>query len=69
MIRFRELRLERTAEFLAAGYKQRHIFPHRIYHLPKAGPDGFALATRMRGGCRLEQLWELVLFADDALTR
>jgi peptidoglycan/xylan/chitin deacetylase (PgdA/CDA1 family) len=66
--RFREIGVERMAEFVAAGYKQRHTFPHRIYHLPKAGPDGYQLATRMRGRCRLEQLWELVLFADEGLT-
>lgn len=69
MIRFREIGLERTPDFLAAGHKQRHVFPHRIYHLPKAGPDGYELAMRMRGRCKLEQLWELVLFADEALAR
>jgi peptidoglycan/xylan/chitin deacetylase (PgdA/CDA1 family) len=65
--RFREIGPERTPEFLAAGYRQRHVFPHRVYHLPKAGPDGCKLAARMCGPCALEQLWEIVLYADETL--
>lgn len=37
----------RLEEFLAKGYKQRHFFPHAVYRLPKAGPDGQRLAQWM----------------------
>jgi peptidoglycan/xylan/chitin deacetylase (PgdA/CDA1 family) len=66
-IRFREVARDRLEHLLAAGFRNRHVFPHRLYHLPKSGPDGFDLAKRMRGRCTLEQLWELVLFADAEL--
>jgi hypothetical protein len=58
---------ERTGEFLERGFKKRHVFPHRMYYLPKCGPDGFKLANWMCGPCRPDQLWELVLYADDAV--
>lgn len=61
---FRVVGAERAEEFLAAGYRRRDFFPHRIYHLPKCGPDGFRLAQWM---CDLDDpsaMWELVLYAD-----
>lgn len=61
---FRHIGTDRTAEFLAKGFKQRWVFPHRVYYLPKCGPDGFKLATRMLGSTDLDACWEVVLYAD-----
>lgn len=58
----REAGPERLPDFLGAGYKQRHFFPHRMYQLPKGGIDGLKLAERM---CRIDdpaRLAQLVLF-------
>jgi hypothetical protein len=66
--RFREIRPAREAEFVAKGFKQRHFFPHRAYHLPKCGPDGFRLGTSMCGRTEPNEFWEIVLYADSSLT-
>jgi hypothetical protein len=63
---FREITDERAGEFVAKGHKRRHFFPHRIYHLPKCGPDGFRLAQRMCAKDDPTAMWELVLYADPA---
>ena len=60
---FREAPLEALPGFVAAGYKQRHFFPHRFYYLPKCGPDGFKLARWMGANNDLRQHWQIVLFA------
>jgi hypothetical protein len=60
---FREVAPERRDEFVAKGYKQRHFFPHRIYYLPKCGPDGYLLARWMCGEGDPNRSWELVLYA------
>jgi hypothetical protein len=60
---FREVSEQREAEFVNRGFKKRHFFPHRIYYLPKGGPDAFKLAGRMCGNVGLHQLWEIVLYA------
>lgn len=65
---FREISNDREDEFYRKGYKRRYFFPHRVYHLPKAGPDGYKLATWMCGPCEPDQLWEIILYADDSLT-
>jgi len=64
--RFREIGPERADEFVARGYKRKHFFPYHCYYLPKCGPDGFKLAQRMCGPCRLEQVWEVVVYAHPA---
>jgi hypothetical protein len=61
---FREVGAERVDEFVAAGHRRRHFFPHRVYQLPKCGPDGFQLAARMCGNEDPAAMWELVLYAD-----
>jgi hypothetical protein len=61
--RYREISPERTDEFLAKGYKYRHVFAHQLYFLPKCGPDGFQLARQMCGSNRLDESWEIVLYA------
>ncbi len=60
---FRETSEMQLKEFLYKGYKQRYFFPHRIYYLPKCGPDGFKLAHRMFGESDPNKLWEVVLYA------
>src|SRR5215510_16782 len=62
-VRYHEIGPERIIEFLTRGYKRRHTFPHRLYYLPKCGPDGLQLARSMCGPCRLDELSEIVLYA------
>lgn len=54
---------ESAENFLSAGFKQRYWFPHRIYCLPKGGPDGLKLANRMTGRREPERMREFVLYA------
>ena len=63
-IHFHEASAERAAEYVGKGGKRRDFFPHRIFYLPKCGPDGFKLAERMGGWSDLDSMWELVLFAE-----
>lgn len=63
---FREVAAERADEFVAKGHKRRHFFPHRIYHLPKCGPDGLKLAAAMCGVDDPAAMSEIVLYADEA---
>jgi len=58
----REAGPERLPDFLAAGFRQRHFFPHRVYQLPKGGVDGLKLATRMSGISDPARLAQVVLF-------
>ncbi|MGH7791118.1 MAG: hypothetical protein ACREOB_02260, partial [Thermodesulfobacteriota bacterium] len=60
---FREITDERMEEYLYKGYKKRHFFPHRIYYIPKCGPDGYKLAYRMCGERNPNKHWEVVLHA------
>lgn len=65
---FREVSADRAGELVARGHRLRHFFPHRVYHLPKCGPDGLQLAGRMCDREEPAAMWELVLYADgDAL--
>ncbi len=54
---------EMETEFLAKGFRKRHIFPHRVYRLPKGGPDGLRLARSMTGIDDPSRQRELVLCA------
>ncbi len=51
------------ASFVAAGYNPSFFFPHRVHWLPKCGPDGLKLASRMCGVEDPGQLWQIVLYA------
>src|SRR5262249_34407092 len=62
-VRYHEIAPGRAGEFLARGYKGRHVFAHQFYYLPKCGPDGLQLAHNMCGPCRPEELSEIVLYA------
>ena len=61
---YRRISAERIEEFFQKGYKKKYFFPHKIYYLPKCGPDGFKLAKWMHGDCNLNQMWEVVIYAD-----
>jgi len=63
--RFREVSGDRLAEFRQRGFHERHIFPHRLYFLPRAGSDGMKLARAMYGVSRADRLRQIVLFATE----
>ncbi len=60
---FREAPESRRAEFVGAGFKERHFFPHRVFVVPKGGPDGYKLATRMLGATDPGRMLEFLLYA------
>ena len=60
---FREITEDRVEEFFHKGYKKRYFFPHRIYYVPRPGPDALRLAHRMCGMFVPDALWEVLLFA------
>ncbi len=59
--------MERAEEYVAKGHERRRFFPHRVYHLPKCGPDGFRLAQDMCRQRNPSRMWEIVLYADPAM--
>jgi hypothetical protein len=61
--RFREITPDRLGEFLKKGFKARHVFPHRLYYLPRCGSDGMKLARSMYGVTHADRLRQVVLFA------
>lgn len=65
-VRWRAVGAERGPELVAAGHRERGVFPHRVLFLPRPGPDGFKLARRMCGPLEAASFWELLLFADEA---
>jgi hypothetical protein len=64
---FREIARGREGEFLTRGYRARHVFAHRLYQLPKCGPDGYKLALDACGQRDLSAHWQVLLYADPAL--
>ena len=46
---FRQIGAERADEWVAKGHRRRHFFAHRLFQLPKCGPDGYKLAQAMCG--------------------
>jgi hypothetical protein len=64
---FHQVDEDRADEFVRKGYRRRHVFAHRLYRLPKCGPDAMKLATWMRDTRDPNRLWELVLFAAPSL--
>lgn len=61
--------VERAGEWVAKGHKLRRFFPHRLFVLPKCGPDGYRVAQAMWGLEDLEAHWQLLLYADPGLIR
>jgi len=55
-VRFRE----------ASGGPSGLLFPHRVYYLPKAGPNALHLASRMCGTRQFGRFWEVLLHANGA---
>jgi hypothetical protein len=64
---FRQVGAERAEEWMAKGHKLRHFFAHRLFHLPKCGPDGYRVAQAMCGLNDLGAHWQLLMYADQAL--
>ena len=64
---FRQIGAERATEWEEKGHKRRHFFAHRLFQLPKCGPDGYKVAQRMCGEQELDHHWQLLLYADPAL--
>ena len=60
---FREAPDGSMPQFAATGFKQRHFFPHRVFVLPKGGPDGYKLSQRMGVSDDPSVLLEFVLYA------
>ncbi|MCB9089568.1 MAG: hypothetical protein H6628_14800 [Calditrichae bacterium] len=65
--RYRDFSSQSREAFLQAGYKPRYFFPHKSFFLPRCGPDGYKMARRMTGRVLPDQLWEIVLYAGDAV--
>lgn len=61
--RFRQFSEARRDEFFQKGYKKRHFFPHRVYFIPKSGPDHLKLAQAMCGISEPYKLVELILYS------
>jgi|GEM_PF-1123596 len=66
--RYREASYELSPRFRQKGHLERNFFPHRIYFLPKAGPDGLRMAAYFHGLRNPEKCWQLVLFAHPSVT-
>jgi hypothetical protein len=66
---FRQIGAERAAEWEEKGHRRRHFFAHRLFQLPKCGPDGYRIAERMCGERDLNRHWQLLLYADPALVK
>jgi hypothetical protein len=66
---FRQIGAERAAEWEEKGHRRRHFFAHRLFQLPKCGPDGYKIAARLCGERTLDYHWQLLLFADPALVQ
>ena len=64
--RFRDVAGDRLAEFVSKGFRARHVFPHRLYYLPRPGSDGVKLARSMYGISGADRLWQIAVFARGA---
>ena len=60
--RFREITDARRGEFFRSGCPERYFFPHRLYYIPKCGPDGLKVARRIRQIDDPSQLWQVNLY-------
>jgi hypothetical protein len=64
MSTFHELTAQCEDDWEALGHRRRHFFAHRVYRLPKCGPDGYKLTHRMTGHTDPAVMGEIVLYAD-----
>jgi hypothetical protein len=60
---YRELDAQWLSRFVDLGYPKTHIFPHKIFAIPKPGPDAERLAKWMLGDQRGLTHWTLLLHA------
>ncbi len=60
---YRELPSDRIEEFYSKGFKKRHFFPHKIFYLPKPGPDGYKIASKIFGKVNPADMIEVVIYA------
>lgn len=66
-IRYREVSEGMRDQFVARGYRSRHVFPHQIYFIPTCGPDALKLAEAMCGIDSPRKLWVIGLHAAEAV--
>lgn len=64
-VRFRRIGADRRDEAVAKGHRASRFFPHRVYVLPKCGPDGLKTAQRMCGAAAAAECWQILLYADE----
>lgn len=62
---FRTLDRDCTPRFQARGYRERQVFSHRTYTIPKCGPDAAYLFREMAGDDTGATYWTLILHAAD----
>ncbi len=62
-MRYWSVTSEREPEFLSKGFKRRHVFPHTLHYLPKAGPGALRFSGPMCGITNPTAQWEVLLHA------
>jgi hypothetical protein len=62
-MRYWSITSERRPEFLSRGFKGRHVFPHTLHYLPKAGPGALRFSGPMCGITDPTAQWEILLHA------
>ena len=62
-MRYWSVTSERRPEFLGRGFKGRHVFPHTLHYLPKAGPGALRFSGPMCGITDPTAQWEILLHA------
>lgn len=62
-MRYWSVTAEREPEFLGKGFKGRHVFPHTLHYLPKAGPGAMRFSGPMCGITDPAAQWEILLHA------
>jgi len=63
LISYRFISPERKEEFFNKGFRERHFFPHKTYYLPKPGPDGYKIASRIFREVNSSDIVEVVIYA------
>jgi hypothetical protein len=67
-ILYRELHPDQVTRFVERGYRPRQFFPHRIYAIPKCGPDAMKLTRSMAGRLDRPQYWTLLVHSTSPVT-
>ena len=61
--RFYEAGADALSAFVDRGWEPGDVFPHRIYRVPRSGPDGLRRARRFGITCGPSDRWQLLLYA------